>query len=39
MDKGLAMVMGMSIAYIASLLGLILAWYSYRKHHKRSIGK
>jgi hypothetical protein len=34
MDKGLAMVIGMSIAYIASFLGLVLAWYSYRKHHK-----
>lgn len=34
MDKGFAMVIGMSIAYIASLLGLILAWYSYHKHHK-----
>lgn len=36
MDKGLAMVIGMSIAYIASFLGLALAWYSYRKHHKEN---
>lgn len=35
MDKGLAMVIGMSIAYGASLLGLLLAWYSYRKHSKK----
>jgi hypothetical protein len=35
MDKGFAMVIGMSIAYIASFLGLILAWYSYKKHHKK----
>jgi hypothetical protein len=35
MDKGLAMVIGMSIAYFASFLGLILAWRSYRKHHKK----
>lgn len=35
MDKNLAMVIGMSIAYMASFLGLILAWYSYRKHHKK----
>jgi hypothetical protein len=36
MDKGLAMVIGMTIAYFASLLGLILAWISYRKHHHKS---
>jgi hypothetical protein len=35
MNKGLAMVIGMSIAYFASFLGLILAWRSYRKHHKK----
>lgn len=34
MDKGLAMVIGMSIAYIASFLGLILAWKSYKEHNK-----
>ena len=34
MDKGLAVVIGMSIAYVASFLGLGLAWYSYRKHQK-----
>ena len=34
MDKGFAMVIGMSIAYIASFLGLLLAWHSYRKHNK-----
>lgn len=35
MDQGLATVIGMSIAYAASLLGLLLAWRSYRKHHKQ----
>lgn len=35
MDKGLAMVIGMSIAYVASFLGLILAWYSHNKHTKK----
>jgi hypothetical protein len=35
MDKGFAMVIGMSIAYAASFLGLILAWYYYRKHHNK----
>lgn len=34
MDKGLTMVIGMTIAYLASFLGLILAWYYYKKHHK-----
>jgi hypothetical protein len=35
MDKGFAMVIGMSIAYLASFVGLLLAWYSYRKHHRK----
>jgi hypothetical protein len=35
MNKGLAMVVGMTIAYLASFLGLILAWVSYRKHHPK----
>jgi hypothetical protein len=35
MDEGLGIVIGMSIAYFASFLGLILAWHSYRKHHKK----
>jgi uncharacterized membrane protein YdjX (TVP38/TMEM64 family) len=35
MDKGFAMVIGMTIAYVASLLGLILAWISYRKHGRK----
>lgn len=39
MDKGLTMVIGMSIAYLASFLGLALAWYSYRKHHKKEDAK
>ena len=33
MNKGLAMVIGMTIAYFASFLGLVLAWYTYNKHH------
>jgi len=33
MNKGLAMVIGMTIAYFASFLGLVLAWYTYHKHH------
>lgn len=35
MTEALAMVVGMSIAYLASFLGLVLAWYSYRKHHPK----
>ncbi len=31
MDKGLATLIGMSIAYVASFVGLGLAWWSYRK--------
>ena len=36
MNEGLAMVIGMTIAYLASFLGLILAWSSYRKHHEKN---
>jgi hypothetical protein len=36
MNKGLAMVIGMSIAYFASFLGLVLAWVTYRKHQKNT---
>lgn len=35
MNQGLATVIGMSIAYAASVLGLLLAWRSYRKHHRK----
>ena len=36
MNQGLAVVIGMSIAYIASFLGLLLAFFSYRKRHKKN---
>jgi hypothetical protein len=39
MNKGLAMVIGMTIAYAASFLGLILAWIYYRKHKKKEAQK
>jgi hypothetical protein len=32
MEQGLTMVVGMSIAYLASFVGLLLAWRAYRKH-------
>ncbi len=34
MDQGLVTVIGMSIAYLASLLGMSLAWYGWRKRHQ-----
>jgi hypothetical protein len=34
MDKGLQMVIGMSLAYVTSFAGLILAYISYKKHKK-----
>ena len=33
MDRGLGMLIGMSIAYVASGLGLGLAWWNWRKRH------
>lgn len=35
MSKGLAMVIGMSIAYIASLAGMIFAYLYYKKNKKQ----
>ena len=35
MDKGLGTVIGMSIAYVASLLGMGLAWWAWRKRGGR----
>ena len=35
MDKGLVTLLGMSIAYVASFAGLGLAWWSYRKRHRK----
>jgi len=34
MNNELKMVIGMSLAYVTSFAGLILAYYSYKKHHK-----
>ncbi len=33
MEQGLVTVIGMSIAYAASFLGLALAWYGWKKRH------
>jgi hypothetical protein len=35
MDKGITMLIGMSIAYLASFLGLALAWNHWRKRHRK----
>lgn len=34
MDRALVTVVGMSIAYAASLLGLALAWYGWKKRRR-----
>jgi hypothetical protein len=39
MNKGFTMVIGMTIAYAVSFLGLILAWIYYRKHKKKETNK
>lgn len=38
MDQGWAVVIGMSIAYIASFAGMIFAYLSYRRRKKQSQG-
>jgi hypothetical protein len=34
MDRGLVTLIGMSIAYAASLIGMGLAWWSWRKSRR-----
>ena len=34
MDKGLVTLIGMSIAYVASLLGMGFAWWAWRKRQR-----
>ena len=34
MDRGLVTLIGMSIAYLASFLGMGLAWWAWHRHHK-----
>ncbi len=38
MDQGLMVVIGMSIAYFASFLGMLLAYLSYRKRRRNTQG-
>ena len=35
MSEGFWVVIGMSIAYVASFMGMLFAWYSYRKRHPK----
>jgi hypothetical protein len=35
MNEGLKMVIGMSLAYVTSFAGLLLAYFSYKKHQKK----
>ena len=39
MDQGLVTVIGMSIAYVASFLGMGLAWYGWRRRHRDGGGR
>jgi hypothetical protein len=39
MDKGLVTLLGMSIAYLASFLGMGLAWWSWRKRRGGQSGQ
>jgi len=36
MNEGLKMVIGMTLAYVLSFAGLVLAYFSYKKHHRRT---
>ena len=33
MERGLVTLLGMSIAYVASLLGMGMAWYGWKRRH------
>ena len=33
MERGLVTLIGMSIAYVASLLGMGLAWWAWKREH------
>jgi hypothetical protein len=34
MDRGFVTLIGMSIAYVASFIGLGLAWYGWKRRHR-----
>ncbi len=39
MGVELKMVIGMSLAYVTSFAGLLLAYFSYKKHHRDREGE
>jgi len=39
MSKGFAVVIGMSIAYAASLIGMIFAYFYYKKNKMETLSK
>lgn len=38
MQNELKMVIGMSLAYVTSFAGLLLAWRAWRRHHPKGDG-
>ena len=38
MDRGLVTLIGMSIAYVASFLGMGLAWYGWKRRQRENPG-
>lgn len=39
MDRGFVTLIGMSIAYVASFVGLGMAWYGWKRRHERGDGE
>jgi hypothetical protein len=39
MDRGFVTLLGMSIAYVASLLGMACAWWAWRKRQRDRGGR
>jgi hypothetical protein len=39
MDRGFVTLIGMSIAYVASFIGLGLAWYGWKRRHRDDAGE
>jgi hypothetical protein len=39
MNEGMKMLLGMSLAYVTSFAGLILAWYAYRRRTRGRSGR
>lgn len=39
MSNELKMVIGMSLAYVTSFAGLLLAYWSWKKHHRQGGGR